>query len=199
MKKLIIFLILFIFSFNTSFAEELPVYKAKVNKKLDPGNYLGCSLACAMTWTIKCSSCLHSQGGNKYTEVMMSDGNFNTAWCEGAKDDGIGEWIEFHLKNHPGKNAGKTSFSGINIANGYLKSKDTWEKNSRVKEFKMDINGKTVCYINLSNSMFDQYVTFSDCYSVKPGDVIRFTITEVYPGSLYTDTCITEMVLNGAH
>ncbi|MEQ8223739.1 MAG: hypothetical protein ABRQ37_15605 [Candidatus Eremiobacterota bacterium] len=199
MKKLFISLVLFLFSFNISFAQELPVEKAKVDKELNLGAYWGCSLACAMGWTIKCSSCLPSQGNNKYTEVMLSDGNFNTAWCEGVEGDGIGEWIEFHLKNHPGKDVGKTSFDGINIANGYLKSKDIWKNNSRVKQFRMDINGKAICYINLSDSMFDQHVRLSDCYSVEPGDVIRLTITEVYPGNLYTDTCITEIVLMGAH
>lgn len=199
MKKLLIFLVLFLFSFSISFAEELPACKAKVSNKLELGKYWGCSLACAMEWTIKCSSCLPPQEGNKYTEEMLSDGNFNTAWCEGAEGDGISEWIEFHLKNHPGKNVGKTSFNGINIANGYLKSKDIWEKNSRVKQFRMDINGKAICYINLSDSMFDQQVKFPDYYSVEPGDVIRLTITEVYPGTLYTDTCITEIVLKGAH
>lgn len=61
MKKLLISLLLFLLSFNISFAEELPVC-------------------------------------NKYTEEMLCDGNFNTAWCEGAEGDGIGEWIEFHLK-----------------------------------------------------------------------------------------------------
>lgn len=200
MKKLFIFLTLFIFSVKISFSEELPLYKAETGSELSPGSYYGCSLACAMTWTFKCSSFLPSQGDNKYNEKMLCDGNFNTAWCEGAEGDGKGEWIEFHLKDHPGRSAGKTAFKGINVANGYLKSKDIWKKNSRVRQFRMDINGKAVCYIDLSDSMFDQHVIFSGAhYSVGPGDVIRLTITEVYPGDLYPDTCITEIVLQGAH
>jgi len=199
MKKLFVLLLLFLFSFTISFAEELPEYTSEVDNKLEPGKYWGCSLACAMGWTVKCSSCLSPQGGNKYTEAMLSDGNFTTAWCEGSEGDGTGEWIEFHLKNHPGRDAGETSFKGIVLADGYLKSKDTWEKNSRVKQFRMDINGKAVCYINLADSMFDQNVRFRDYCSVKPGDVIRLTIIDIYPGSLYTDTCVTEIVLKGAH
>ena len=63
----------------------------------------------------------------------------------------------------------------------------------------MDINGAPVCYIRLKDNMYIQDVLFTSPYFVSEGDVIRLTITDVYPGEIYSDTCISEIVLKGAH
>lgn len=171
---------------------------AEIDKKSGIDAFKGCSLACAVNWDLKCSSHLPSSGGNIYTVDKLDDGNFNTAWVEGVKGDGIGEWVEFKIKNHPGKKTGATTFWGLHISNGYRKSRDIWEKNSRVRQMRMDINGKPCLLINLKDSMFNQNVSFRS-YDIKPGDAIRFTILKIYPGNKYQDTCITELIPMGAH
>lgn len=171
---------------------------ATIDEKSGIDAFKGCSLACALNWDVKCSSYLPSSGGNTYTVDMLNDGDFRTAWVEGAKGDGIGEWVEFRIKNHPGKKVVSTTFWGVNISNGYRKSKDLWAKNSRVKQLRMDINGKPRLAINLKDSMFNQNIGFKRL-DIKPGDVLRFTITGIYPGSKYKDTCITELIPMGAH
>lgn len=179
-------------------SNKLSKVDASIDKKSGIDAFKGCSLACAVNWDVKCSSHLPSSGGNTYTVDMLNDGNFSTAWVEGAKDNGIGEWVEFKIKNHPGKKAEATTFWGLNISNGYRKSKEIWKKNSRVKQLQMDINGKPRLLINLKDTMFNQNVSFKS-FDIKPGDVIRFTIIGVYPGSKYKDTCITELIPMGAH
>ncbi len=183
---------------NEVVGNKLPEAEGKIDRKSGIDAFKGCSLACAVNWDVRCSSCLPSEGGNTYTAEMLNDGNFKTAWAEGAKDDGIGEWVEFKIKNHPGKNVKTTTFWGLNISNGYRKSKEIWAKNSRVKQLQMDINGKPRLLINLKDTIFNQNVGFRS-FDIKPGDIIRFTIKEIYPGSKYKDTCITELIPMGAH
>ena len=179
-------------------SSKLPQVEASIDEKSGIDAFKGCSLACAVNWDVKCSSHLPSSGGNTYTVEMLDDGNFNTAWVEGAKGDGIGEWVEFKIKNHPGKKVETTTFWGLNISNGYRKSKDIWAKNSRVKQLRMDINGTPRLVINLKDTMFNQNIGFKS-FDIKPGDVIRFTIMKIYPGNKYQDTCITELIPMGAH
>ena len=203
MKKLM-FMFIFTFIITLAFpllaSENLPVYEAEIlDEKLEKGYFLGCSLACAIGWSFKDSSHLKEQGENIYTTEVLWDGEFDTAWCEGSEGDGVGEWIEFHLDEYGNREIKDVNFNGITIANGYLKSEEIWKKNSRVKEFRMDINGAPVCYIRLKDNMYIQDVLFTSPYFVSEGDVIRLTITDVYPGEIYSDTCISEIVLKGAH
>lgn len=203
-RRIILFLLsafsaVILFSSGSLLAgEDFPAYKAEVDKKLSMDMFAGCSLACAMTWDLKCSSHLPAQGENKYTVEMLNDCNFKTAWAEGAKGSGVGEWVEFHLKNYPDREPAKTTFWGMHVANGYLKSPEVWRKNSRVKQLRVDLNGKTLFYLNLEDSMNNQSFNFPPV-TVGPGDVIRLTIKRVYPGDSCSDACITEMVPMGAH
>ncbi|MCD4783857.1 MAG: hypothetical protein K8T10_08540 [Candidatus Eremiobacteraeota bacterium] len=178
--------------------EKLPSFNAKVGNKLSLDAYLGDSLCCVMTWKVKCSSCLKSQGKKTYGVQNLNDGDFKTCWAVTNKNNGIGEWFEYHLTNYQ-KAGGTTSFWGFKVANGYLKSKELWLKNNRVKQMRVDINGKPKIYINLADSMNNQRISFHDAgLMVKDKDVIRLTITKIYRGTKYHDTCITEIVPMGA-
>ena len=195
----------FLFTNNPGFARKIKrkntgikTVDAVTEKKWGEDAFSGCSLGCAINWKLKSSSSLPSSGGNTYSVNMLNDGKFKTAWVEGSKGDGVGEWVEYHLQKNTDGKVIKTNLWGLYIANGYMKNKDIWHKNSRVKQLRMDINGKPSNIINLKDSMLVQSVSFGNI-DVKSGDIIRFTITKIYPGNKYKDTCITEMLPMGAH
>lgn len=200
MKRLITCVLILTMAATACFAaDRLPHYKTEVDKTQHNDEFLGCSLACAIGWTMQNSSHLPSQGKNTYVINNTQDGNFKTCWAEGASGSGIGQWIQFTLKDYPGRdNSEGVAFRGISFANGYGKSKKHYRDNGAVKQFRLDFNGKPKLYIDLADSMNNQYAAIPHIM-VKPGDKIRLVITKVYPGRKYSDTCLTEVVLKGAH
>jgi hypothetical protein len=189
-------------------ADELPVIQPRsVGKvKSSPEEYKehfsGCSLACGLPWTTSASSCLAPQGEITFTAGNVNDGNPATAWCEGASGDGIGEWLELTFKRRsPGveKNDSGVNVTGITMANGYHKNDATWSENNRVKTFRLELNGKPVALMKLKDTQCLQSFSNGPIETLKSGDKLRFVIVEVYRGSKYHDTCISDIILGGGH
>ncbi|MDF4202571.1 hypothetical protein PXD56_06385 [Maribacter sp. SA7] len=206
---------------------------------------LGYSEACEDMWSIVCgddwtdegyninhldnttafckvSSALEPQNGNYYDYASISDLSYGTAWVEGVKGYGIGEYIEFNFPpQHP-------RITTIKIANGYIKDKTTWKNNSRVKQLKVCVNNIEFAILELKDVYAEQifeiptigyeityrgitkdgksYYKYRDekgnqfkSYNkeIESGDTIRFEILSVYPGDNYDDTVITEIYFDG--
>ncbi len=98
-----------------------------------------------------------------------------------------------------GPSRDKVHYGGVRIANGYEKSGQTFNENSRVKQLRVELNGRPQALLNLLDTDYIQYFGSGPIETVKPGDRLRFVITAVYPGTRYQDTCISDMVLDGAH
>jgi hypothetical protein len=158
--------------------------------------YEGCGLSCALDWTTSASSELAPSGGNRYGVKQLEDVDFKTCWAEGVAGPGIGESLEFRFKSE--SKAGAVPFSGFAIKNGYTKSDDVWAKNGRVKEFGLTVNGKELGTLTLLDTSKSQFVSLRGV-QLSSGDVVRLTIKSVYPGSKYQDTCVSEILLMGAH
>ena len=206
---------------------------------------LGYSEACEDMWSIVCgddwtdegyninhledpttfckvSSTLKPQNGNYYGYASISDLSYATAWVEGIKGYGIGEYIEFKF---PAKHPRITT---IKIANGYIKDKTTWKNNSRVRQLKVYVNNTEFAILNLKDVYAEQVfeiptIGFEITYrgynddgtswykykdengntfksynkEIELGDTIRFEILSVYPGDKYDDTAITEIYFDG--
>jgi hypothetical protein len=119
-----------------------------------------------------------------YPPINASDGDLQTAWVEGVKGDGIGEWLGFEATNN-------YDVSGIKIINGYTKSDDLYYANNRIKKIRIELPDNTVIESQLINGTPDyQTIDFKKVVDVKN---IRIIILEVYPGSKYHDTCISEI------
>ena len=139
-------------------------------------------------------------GGN-YSANNIHDLSFKTAWVEGAAGHGIGEQITYDF---PPENPRITT---IIIVNGYAKSPKAWIENSRVKKLKMYVDGKAYAILELADSKQEQSFSFSplgvvdrkdyDKLRTYPRWTITFEIMEVYPGSKYEDTAITEIYFDG--
>ncbi|MCF8415167.1 MAG: hypothetical protein K9G40_02900 [Crocinitomicaceae bacterium] len=139
--------------------------------------------------------------GGKYSANNIHDLNYKTAWVEGVAGQGIGEKITYDF---PPENPRITK---IIIVNGYVKSPKAWTENSRVKKLKMYVNGKPFALLELANSKQEQSFSFTplgvadrkdyDKLRILPRWTITFEIMEVYPGSKYEDTAITEIYFDG--
>lgn len=188
-------LLLLVFLLSAPALAALPLVQAKA----EPGTadeFAGCSLACGIQWETRVSSELPPQEGNRYGVACAEDADGRTCWASKGK----GEWIEFRFTDplEEGSSRGAVPMRGIRFVNGYAKSKEAWKNNARVKTLEMAINGRPVRRIRLLDRPGVQAATFADT-PVKPGDVVRLTILDTYPGAKFPDTCLSEVVLDGAH
>ncbi|MCB9227679.1 MAG: hypothetical protein H6578_10995 [Chitinophagales bacterium] len=157
----------------------------------------GCSLGCAIGWNMTASSSLESQKGISYDIDNMEDGDPSTAWVEGKNGYGIGEQINITFQ---GVDTLDILFYEIGLNNGYCKSKETWEANSRVKKAILKKNSEPKLILNFLDSMYPQIFKWDTYYmTVTNGDVVTIEILEVYKGEKYEDTAISDLYLMGAH
>lgn len=145
----------------------------------------------------------------KYPLSNISDMNIETAWVPVNKG-GIGDWIEFTFNKD-------CLPAGCTFLNGYQKSEKTYTENNRVKKIRIEAwfsDGKRQVYEGSEDTTFPdreyQPVFFENMFYTADlidffgiSDVagsnghiqkIRFTILEVYPGTKYNDTCISEII-----
>lgn len=133
--------------------------------------------------TVNASSVLTSDGQNTYYVENIWDDNKNTAWVEGASGNGIGEVVSLSAPS-------KQSINGIRVLNGYCKSESLYWKNSRIKKIKIILDEENIIFDMPDN--FNQYhdIKFE---KVKLSSTLKLEIVDVYPGTHYTDTCVSEI------
>ena len=177
----------------------------------------GCSTWCGcygFTQEAEATSKLASHSGRYDAENILRQNRY-LAWAEGADGPGIGESItywqscEYSVPDRFGGISkedkysepfwdGFMRYSEICIVNGYARDSKTWEENGRVKTLLMKVEGKPYAYIELEDTILPQYFILPENdIMVYSGEMIEFefVIEEVYPGSLYEDTCLTGIVM----
>jgi hypothetical protein len=77
-----------------------------------------------------------SHMGNHYG-CKAHDSDPMTAWREGAKGNGIGEWILFLISESYIFPSGKT-YHALRIRNGVATNRDSWQKNTRIRTLKIE-------------------------------------------------------------
>ena len=142
----------------------------------------------AGTQNVVASSSLSSQGSASYRASNIIDSNHETAWVEGVKGYGVGQWIELRDIYPDGE------ITALSILNGYVKSDKAWSENSRVKRLKVYCNDNPICILELQDSRSMQVFSVQDVLGGKHHiGKLRFEIMEVYPGTKYQDTVISEI------
>ncbi len=141
----------------------------------------------------KASSFLASQSGNTYHASNAHDFDLRTAWVEGVRGCGIGEYIEYYFE------ALSPRITEIRVYNGYYKSEKAWEDNSRIKKFKLYINNKPYAILELQNTRTVQKFKVEPLQSkVKNKDlVLKFEILEVFEGKKWDDVAVSEINFDG--
>lgn len=154
----------------------------------------GCSWYCGGSVAkIYASSCLSSQGSNTYYASNLHDFNHETAWVEGVSGHGIGQYIVYEFEMQCPR------ITTINILNGYVKNYNAWKANSRVKKLKVYYNNTPIAILELEDSRSLQWFDIGVVGRTGNGPrwSLKFEIIEVYPGSKYPDTVISEIYFDG--
>jgi hypothetical protein len=143
-----------------------------------------------------------------YPVTNILDRKIETAWVEGVKGDGIGEW--FSLVIHTEKKYSPSDITLFGIISGYLKSDKSWEENNRIKTALLVIKTLSPNYTKESDSFAVLRLQLKDLKEIQVFKVGRYQkydsftqkvwliIEDVYKGTKYSDTCISEIYLSGA-
>jgi hypothetical protein len=133
--------------------------------------------------TFCASSVLAPAHGNTYGPRNLADGDNNTAWVEGSDGQGVGEFVVLEFDS-------PRTIRGLTLRNGYDKSPDIFDKNSRVKDIELRFSSGDSIDATLKDAPGPQHVTLDQPIKAK---WIELIIRSVYPGSKYSDTAINEL------
>lgn len=130
------------------------------------------------------SSSALKDGDTVYSASNIVDMNGHTCWADGVAGLGIGESITINFNQ-------KYNISGFRIFNGYQKTQDLFNKNSRPTALRViGSDGSNEVY-NIEDSIYEQDIYFDKMISVNS---IKLVIEKVARGSKYEDTCISEVI-----
>lgn len=155
----------------------------------------GCSWYCGGGPNkVTASSSLKPSGELTYAGENAHDLYLKTAWVEGVPGYGIGEYLTYTFDNQSAR------VTTVSIFNGYVKSKKIWRNNSRVRTLKMYVNDQPYAILQLEDTPACQNFELNDTLGHREDGkdlILKFEITDVYPGDKYDDTAITELFFDG--
>ena len=120
-----------------------------------------------------------------YEAQNLSDYDLSTVWVEDGPGNGVGQWFEFRYDR-------PQLIEWIRIRNGFQANPAWYEKNARLKDFTVTIDGETV----YRGRAPDQLEPFDVDLPDQVGEVVRITIDSAYPGTTYEDLVLTEVNVN---
>lgn len=119
---------------------------------------------------------------------LAFDGLLETAWLEGAKEYGVGEWIEIDLGEDK-------KVETISIWGGHFAGKDKWKERGRLGQI-------TVSVTDAAGKSWQKSVEIGDRYGRKDvaipqaWKVLRITVDEAHPGTVFEETAISEIAFD---
>ena len=130
-----------------------------------------------------------------YYPYKAIDGNEKTAWVEGVDGSGIGEWISNifgGLYLYSGRN-----YEKIKIFNGFGENEELWQKNNRVKKLKIIYPNNQEHIVELEDIFGYQIIDLPEIIKLKENGYAKLEIMDVYKGTDFDDTAISEVRLLG--
>lgn len=115
------------------------------------------------------------------------DGKLETAWCEGVKGVGVGQWIR--ISNATEK---ELEIIAIDVKGGYQADQKRLDNNGWPTELLIECEGG----YSQKAEFYDYDAVFLLDMPVKT-DWVKLTILNAMPGEKYEDTCISEIRLLG--
>jgi len=142
------------------------------------------------------SSTLAPQGKRNYEATNIKadpQRELQTPWCEGAKDDGIGQSVTLDVKR-------PLPLYGILIRPGYYEygREDVWWKNNRVAALEITLNDEHTFTENIRDERFENPYLIRVRDYVKPVNRIKLVIKGVHSGKQFRDTCVSLVQLRAA-
>lgn len=166
----------------------------------------------------KISYSIDSSGSNKkYSAINVFDEDLKTAWVENDSGYGAGEWIRLKINNEYKYNKGNyTTYGDIIIFPGYGKSTEFFYQNNRlksallfvattdstytdedesgkIKEIKKVVHSKRLIFEDEPKYHLFSLPEYPDLEGTQ--FIFMLFIEDVYKGSKYNDTCISEIQL----
>ncbi len=126
---------------------------------------------------------LSPEGDIDYEADNVLDGNPKTVWSEGKSGIGNGAEIFFTV-------AGNKEISGLRILAGHNKTKSLYYYNCRPSKIRIEDSHGNSETISLADS-YGEYQTINFTKPMK--GVVTITILDAYSGTVYQDTCISEI------
>ena len=146
-----------------------------------------------------------TEGATVYSAKNLLDGNYSTPWVEGASDFGKKQKIQLKLYGNPSKfnSYNYENITHLYLLNGFRKNEKTYYENNRIKTLRLWVNGKDCGTVELKDKPFRTVNDFNFAYeadllnSERLWNVktIEIEILDVYKGTKYNDTCISEIVV----
>lgn len=135
---------------------------------------------------IELSSSLSLENNESSAKALL-DNRLDTMWMEGAPGNGIGEYLNIVFDEAHAMN-------GIEIYHGNRVRPDIYEKYNRIKKVRLTFSDGTTKEYELQDSFFES----SKIEFVEPVTTImvKIEILDVYQGTTYKDTCISEILIN---
>jgi hypothetical protein len=130
------------------------------------------------------SSALKGTSTASFQATNLVDNDLSTAWIEGAKGTGLGEWVRFEFTK-------PTLLSRIEIFNGYQKDSARFETNPRVKLLNIEFSSGATLLVQLADTQDLQFIG-------PPGEAVewvKLVIVSVYPGVESDETALSEVRL----
>lgn len=144
-----------------------------------------------------------------YSPENLTDMNFSTAWVEGQKGLGTGEWIEINFK--------PTLLGAIVLLNGYNKSEKTYTENGHVTQVLLELERKKFdTHTDTTYEVISQKISLDkpEFHSINnrnfwinaqkiadfgdpwlPTRRVKLTILDAKPGTKFDDICISDILI----
>ena len=118
-----------------------------------------------------------------YSVKNLIDGDPATTWVPAGKNSQIGEWVEFSFDD-------PMQVNNLVLTNGYAKSDASFSGNNRIKTAVLQFDDGKSSKVTLKDTPKPQIIPVR-----KKTRTIRITISEVYKGTKYDDTCLSNVEL----
>ncbi len=128
------------------------------------------------------SSVLEPTATSNFRPPNLVDGDLTTAWSEGRKGPGTGEWVRFEFLE-------PVVVDHLEIANGYQKDDDRFFSAARVKSLKVEYSNGATQLVELLDTKDLQSVTTTH----RATEWIKLTIVSVYPDYEWEDAALSEV------
>lgn len=133
--------------------------------------------------SVEASSVRKSEKGNLYIPENILDSDIRTAWCEGVRGAGKGEWIKIDF----GK---KLKIRNLEIKPGYFKNASIWKKNNRVSSVQLQFSNGQFRIFDFPDEMKTQNISLEGIETT----FVKMTIRDIHPGSAdREDTPVSEI------
>lgn len=129
------------------------------------------------------SSVRKEDKGNFYFPTLAFDNNPATAWCEGVKGAGVGQWLQFNFDR-------EVTLKQIRIQPGYFKNSEAWSKNNRVAGISVQFSDGSTRKFSFPDEMKAQTIDING----KRTGWVKITLDDYFAGdSDSEDTLISEV------